>query len=82
MDNPKRALKPPKAEKLYRLNGNKKGNIMKNFAKMTLLFALLVSGGFSFAQTAQTNFLNSTTQVEAKSKKSKSVRSFGFKFAS
>lgn len=56
---------------------------MKNLTKKIVLATLLVSGGVSFAHTVQPDFLNSTTQIEAKSKKDKGVRTYdGFKFAS
>ena len=55
---------------------------MKNLAKKIVLVTLLVSGGASFAHTVQPDFLNSTTQAEAKSKKDKGTRAYGFKFAS
>ena len=56
---------------------------MKNVAKKVILATLLVSGGASFAHTVQPSFLNSTTQVEAKSQKDKGVRTYdGFRFAS
>ena len=85
-DNPTRSESPNARQKPRNsppLDGNKKGNTMKNFVKTTLLSALLISGGISFAHTVQPDFLNSTTQIEAKSKKDKGVRTYdGFKFAS
>ena len=56
---------------------------MKNIVKMTLLSALLISSGIGFAHTVQPDALTSTTQIEAKSKKAKGVRTYdGFRFAS